>query len=466
MSLRRRCARIALTLISIALVAGCPARDIAKVPIAADVVEQTKVPLDDNRDMDILFVIDNSNSMANEQDSLRANFPAIIDVIRSAENQPSIHFGVISSDVGGGQLCPGDGDEGLLKTGTRCPATNDGSSFLYDRANPDGTRSTNYDGDLNTAFSCLADLGTGGCGFEQPLESVKRALDNPTNAAFFRDDAYLAIIFVTDEDDCSVRTTEILSDTGGRAPDVLNTDLGAVDSFRCFEFGVQCDQSGRGVGIRENCIPNEDSDLVNDVASYIEHLKGFKRSPSQLLVAAIAGDLEPIAVEMRDTTFYDFQVPQLAYSCEGTGLGEAVAPIRLSSYVNAFDRRTLESLCQNDLTGAVQQIANLIDDLLGPPCLQGELADISPAPGLQPDCVITEVVDAGLDNESETRLPACDNPGTPENSSTLPCYYLFENAAECSAYPSQLAVDIIYAEGVVVPPLTEARISCVGISPL
>ena len=43
----------------------------------------------------------------------------------------------------------------------------------------------------------LASVGASGCGFEQHLEAVHRALaDNPANAGFLRDDANLAVILV------------------------------------------------------------------------------------------------------------------------------------------------------------------------------------------------------------------------------------------------------------------------------
>jgi hypothetical protein len=64
-------------------------------------------------------------------------------------------------------------------------------------------------------FVCNAFLSTGGCGLEQQLESVYRALvvhdprDRPgnmdPNAGFVRDNAVLALVIISDEEDMSVR---------------------------------------------------------------------------------------------------------------------------------------------------------------------------------------------------------------------------------------------------------------------
>src|SRR5690606_13334754 len=126
-----------------------------------------------------------------------------------------------------------------------------------DIKNNDGSRTTNYTGTLTAAFSAIASLGASGCGFEQHLEAAKRALDgkNPVNAGFLRDDAYLALIFIQDEDDCSIAHSTLL---GGD----LNT-LGPLQSFRCNRFGHVCATGGTNptemnmVGPKGGCASNE-----------------------------------------------------------------------------------------------------------------------------------------------------------------------------------------------------------------
>ena len=134
--------------------------------------------------IDVLFVIDNSLSMAEEQQTLIENFPKMIEALTPADGiVPDLHIGVVSTDVGvgmhGARHCDATGDEGRLQNRRRrvdCNAPSD--PFIKDYAGTRRERLTNYEGaDLSATFACIAELGTDGCGFEQPLESMRRALD-------------------------------------------------------------------------------------------------------------------------------------------------------------------------------------------------------------------------------------------------------------------------------------------------
>ena len=55
------------------------------------------------RDIDILFLVDNSPSMKEEQDNLRANFRVFMEELKKIPGGlPNVHIGVISSDLGAG----------------------------------------------------------------------------------------------------------------------------------------------------------------------------------------------------------------------------------------------------------------------------------------------------------------------------------------------------------------------------
>jgi signal transduction histidine kinase len=56
-----------------------------------------------NRDLDILFVIDNSSSMQAERTSLTHNFQRFINTLEHIDGGlPSVHIGVVSTDLGAG----------------------------------------------------------------------------------------------------------------------------------------------------------------------------------------------------------------------------------------------------------------------------------------------------------------------------------------------------------------------------
>src|SRR5205085_370199 len=92
----------------------------------------------------------------------------------------------------------------------------------------------------------------------------------PDNGGFLRDNAALAIVMVTNEDDCSVRSDSLLlSPTVNSVTDL--SGLGALQSYRCNEFGHLCDgvppphdpPPMSGVTLK-NCVSAEDNGKTDD----------------------------------------------------------------------------------------------------------------------------------------------------------------------------------------------------------
>jgi hypothetical protein len=451
--------------VGVGTLTGCPSRDVSAVDPSQAKEEQKEIPVNLNRDIDILWVIDNSGSMRQEQESLARNFPEFIDVLNTIEGGlPDIHMGIISSNVGTGDdglesNCEDDGDNGILQVGT-CPALTGGVRFIEDIAiDDDGTnRQKNYSGDLADQFSCMAQLGIGGCGFEQHLESMRRALENTDeNAGFLREDAFLAVIFIQDEDDCSASNTALF---GGSRDDTRDSEFGEYSSFRCFEYGTACDPDAeRTLGPRDNCVPDDESDYIEQVSTYIDFLKGVKDDPDQLIVAAITGPTGPVTVvEDADPDKNDqLWVPPACLVCDGGGAtcdarlrsdGDAIvaaAPaVRMNAFLGGFPgAATLQDICAYDpaindvdLSGALNEIADLVVREIGNPCIEGILADSDPnAGGLQVECRVSDVSNLNKDDEEEFPIPPCDD------SSEIPCFRLVEDN-NCSATPTGLALDI------------------------
>src|ERR1051325_2105203 len=96
-----RNAVVIASLLGTGLLAGCPDRTISEVSPEQGRVEYKDIAVTVNRDIDILFVIDDSPSMLDKQTNLKNNFPNCINVLNGIEGGlPNVHIGVVTSDLG------------------------------------------------------------------------------------------------------------------------------------------------------------------------------------------------------------------------------------------------------------------------------------------------------------------------------------------------------------------------------
>jgi hypothetical protein len=325
------------------------------------------VPLELHRDLDLLFVVDDSGSMRQEQEALAAALPSFIEQLAGGGDLPSLHIGVVSSnlgtapEVGGGPPCEGDGDAGHLQVAAACPALDDQERFIRDEIAAGGERVTNYAGELADQFACMVQLGTAGCGFEQHLEAMRRALDNDAeNAGFLRPGANLAVVILADEDDCSA------SDRGVFTADVDDREapLGELSSFRCFEFGITCDEDATGereLGPRSGCVPDEGSAYFEQVSTYVDGLRQVK-GEAPIVVATISGPPTPVEVIIAEDVDTLFLAPSCVVCPDGAAGGCSLSPteeggalvaafpaIRMRAFADAFgERGRNETICSYD----------------------------------------------------------------------------------------------------------------------
>lgn len=233
--------------------------------------------------IDLLFVVDNSSSMADKQAIFKRTIPDLIDYLvnppcldattelfvpldeaghcpagstRIFQPVTDIHIGLISSSLGprgaqGDEIPEGCGDAppgndrahllGLMRPSVTASTYQEMGFLVWDpqqKANPPG------EADLQTLisnFEAQVDaVGERGCGFEAPLEAAYRFLIEPKpyegiervpcsedseqllcarevgidqalldqRAAFLRPDSVVVVMFLTDENDCSLRTRQ------------------------------------------------------------------------------------------------------------------------------------------------------------------------------------------------------------------------------------------------------------------
>ncbi len=333
--------------------------------------------------LDVLFVVDTSQSMAAEQAALVAAAGERLFAQLTADlgAPPDLQVAVVSTDVGVGQPaipgCPAIGWDGRFRVGAAgvtCPIQ---GSYLVDRSDGAGGRSTNYQGTLVDAFSCMATLGTTGCGFEQPLEAMRRGLDGryAEHGGFLRPDALLLIVFVTDEDDCSAFDTAVYGDPGAGP----TSPFGVLSSFRCFEFGVECDPDDARVhGVKRACVPRAASRYITAPGEYADFVRALKPDPSMVMLAGMFGPLGPVVVGPDPDRP---EAPALEPTCSSPETGVAATPpIRLAALAGEFPSRfVFESLCSAAMSERLYRVTRSTSGVMSQrPCLFGDLgADVT-----------------------------------------------------------------------------------------
>lgn len=156
--------------------------------------------------VDLLLVIDNSGSMTEEQAGLGANFTALMSAAQAAG--VDYHIGITTTGLepspGGWSVCPGGvegGENGRLFPANNStprvitPSTPNASAVFANNVKV-GWCHWNEQG-LEAAYRALSDPLVSG------VDDPRTALPNDGNAGFLREDARLAIVFVSDEEDAS-----------------------------------------------------------------------------------------------------------------------------------------------------------------------------------------------------------------------------------------------------------------------
>ncbi len=256
--------------------------------------------------MDILFVIDDSGSMAEEQGNLATNFPQFAQVIDQymTANGDLLDYRLAITTTGR--------DVTTTFVGFPLPPITELGDNGEFRQECGMTRRwiERTDADVSGTFACVANVGTGGPGVEMPLLSLEWALNDRvadgTNAGFLREDALLAIVILTDEDDCSREDDPIELDI---------SDPAAADI---------CDRTSPDI------VP------LDFYLSFLDNLKGER---GRWAVAVTAGP----------------------NACSSS-FGDAIEAIRLKDFVAQTGANAVfSSICDGDLTGALNDALNTFE---------------------------------------------------------------------------------------------------------
>ena len=259
---------------------------------------------DECQKMDIVFIVDDSGSMAEEQSNLAANFPKFVGVLEAYKTKSGAKLDYRLAVTTTGRdlkytLNPGPpfpaipsqekGDNGAFREGKSCG----GTKRWVDKGDPGGA----------ATFTCRAKTGTSGPSIEMPLYALKLALNervaDGTNAGFLRPDALLAVVVLTDEDDCSREDND---------------------------FSIKSD----------SC---ETMENLHPVAEYATMLDVAAKGPGRWATAVIAGD-KP---------------------CKSS-FGDAEEAKRLKDFVGVAGKNgSFSSICDGDLSGGLQKALDTFD---------------------------------------------------------------------------------------------------------
>ncbi|MBN2576593.1 MAG: hypothetical protein JXP73_18660 [Deltaproteobacteria bacterium] len=313
--------------------------------------------------LDLLFLIDDSPSMQEEQANLARNFPRLIDELEKLPaGFPDLHLGVVSSTMGAGTwqtegACGRSQSKGgALQVQEGCGLDVQNGHFLI--APADGSPN-NFQGDISEAFACLAKLGTRGCGYEHQLQSVRMALSGfvSGNAGFLRSDAHLAVVYITDEDDCSAPADSPMFETRVKGQD---------GSLRCPLAGHQC--SGAPVPAEVFSTPlGNCSAAVNGggkllpVQTFVDEMRLLRTlSVSVSVIGGWPSDPASANYVLEYDATVDGSLGSMPI-CDSAN-GAAAVGLRFKQLVDAFGPTgKIISICQDDFSEAMVQIGELIN---------------------------------------------------------------------------------------------------------
>lgn len=331
--------------------------------------------------VDVLFVIDNSGSMSQEQSNLAVQIPRLVRELasppdRDADGRPDwnpveqLRIAITTTDVGIGAStiedtgCTPDGDDGALVGGVFEWRTGDDPDAFAGRV-----RAT------------VMGLGITGCGFEQPIEAAARAVEHADGTDFPGRDGLFAVIVVTDEEDCSVED-----------------DAAFFSGAERGLYNVHCTRN------REQLTP------LDELA---DRIRG-ERAVEDFIFAAITGvptDLASDATPEQILALPSMQLREVAHPilglrvepvCEfiddaGMSLGLADPARRLVELAALVPDSVLTTICTDDFGPALSEIAARIGARVPGVCLVRELPSSG---GAEVPCEIRVTLPTGMGCEA------------------------------------------------------------------
>jgi energy-coupling factor transporter ATP-binding protein EcfA2 len=248
--------------------------------------------------VDILSVVDNSPSMSPKQLMVARLLPKFFDMVSRKDaklfnNCVDWHLGTITTDVSHDPLKPGD--DGKLRSRFCDPTQLSGDAQKACQAlgcdtlpaltAPYLQRDTAEKYEIQSRqYQCLMLVGDRGSGKERPLEALSRFIKDEQQKRmtmgaypFFRDVGLSVVMFLTDEQDCSVDPARYADfDKPYNPACTTHSPECYHENFRCYAMSLECD--GRAdfhtLGRYEKC-REPTTGLMKSTQVYADELFAF-----------------------------------------------------------------------------------------------------------------------------------------------------------------------------------------------
>jgi hypothetical protein len=327
--------------------------------------------------VDILFVVDNSGSMVGEQTNLAESFETFIaklelepvadyriavvttgmESVGCPPCDPPFIPGSCMNETGENgrfqdRICKNEGSEDdpvfQCHQDTSCRVVTESNLACF------------YDATLQEG---IALVGVNGCGYEKGLAAMRRSLEDDLigtyNSGFFRENAILVVVVITDEEDCG--------------------EVGDVTENIGMAMGNICYFASKGIGPDGETSHPDDPDgrayYLTPVADYYDFLLSLKYGQSSLIkFAAIVGvkDVDNLATTTIEY-FWNTDVPMPRWEIEDAC--EIPEPdctsrycfakpgtryIALAQMFGIGQNGFVDTICQADFTETMERLAQFI----------------------------------------------------------------------------------------------------------
>ncbi len=315
--------------------------------------------------VDVLFVIDNSGSMAGEQRQLARSFSELAAGLELAFGD-QYRIAVVTSGMLSEPNCPlcsqqpsscinDSGESGVLQDLLgKNEGSDDRPQYVFE-SDPSCQIVTSSNPEC--AYDPIEKKGTllvgaNGCGYERGLASMRAALSHQNSASFLREEAVLAVFVISDEEDCG--------------------EVGDVSEGLAGIAGNVCYFASKGVGPEDTT--NDPLGLpyrLTPVEDYYNFLLDLKDNRVGMVKFAAIVGVKDVTSLSSTTIEYSFDAARQRYeiddACSTPGCSgdychsePGTRYIKLAQMFGIGNNGLVDTICQSDFSETMKNFVELV----------------------------------------------------------------------------------------------------------